>query len=139
MKRIYLLLLIAGPFSCKNQQTCNPSSPKRIQSIYMSNCGVASYLHEIEVKGLSLKCDSVTIITLINNYINSNLSDTPINIIDMFSSKQNFDIGETLSQPNEYYKERVVRIYFDQNTNHIKTFEFFDEGITIYKGNVWKR
>ncbi len=104
----------------------------------MSNSGIVSYLHEVEIKGLSLKCDSATIMALINDYVKDNLGDTPIQIIELYRSKQNFDIGETLSQPNEYYYDRVIRVSFDQSTNHPSTFEFFEDGKTIYKGNAWK-
>ncbi len=105
----------------------------------MSNCGIVSYLHEVEIKGLSLKCDSAIVMTLINDYIKDNLSDTPIQLIEMYRSRHNFDIGETLSQPNEYYNDRVIRVSFDLSTNHPSTFEFFEDGETIYKGNAWMR
>jgi hypothetical protein len=137
-RTIFLLLFIIGYFSCTNQQICNPKAPKKIQSIYMSNCGLVSYAHEIEMNGLTLNCDSITVMNLINDYIKFNLSDTPIQVIDIFRSRRNFDIGETLSQPKEYRNDCVIRIYFDYTINHPDSFVFFDDGKIIYSGNNWK-
>lgn len=105
----------------------------------MSNNDVVSYSHEVELKGVSLDCDSTLIITAINNYLESNSDDMPISDVQVFSSMRNYDSGESLSQPKEYWDDLVVSVYLDTATYKPKSFVFYSSGRKIYEGKKWKQ
>lgn len=139
MQKIFLGFWILSCCSCANGKPCNTGTPKQIQTIFGSNNGEVSYSHEIEVKGASFGCDSASIMGAIKKYIELNPSDTPIRDITVFKSMENFDKGESLSQPKAYYDDQVITVYFDEETNSPKSFAFYDGGHKVYEGNRWKQ
>jgi len=139
MYKTFLALLLLSFFSCNVNKPCTPETPKKIQSIYLSDNNVESYLHEIEISNVSLKCDSTIVMTLINSYIESNMIDNPISGIAVFKSTKHFDSGESLSQPESYYDDQLMSVYFDESSGHPKHFIFYNNGKIIYKGDKWVR
>ena len=137
MRDLFLVFLILCCFACNDAEPCNPGEPKGIQTIYLSNNGAVSYLHEIEVAGISLKCDSTTVMSLVNRYMAANANDTPISQIEIFRSMKHFDSGESLSQPEEYGDDRVFEISFEKKTLQPKSFVFYDDGRQIFEGDRW--
>lgn len=139
MQNIVLAFLILSCLSCRSKETCNLGAPLRIQSIYGSNNGVVSYSHEVQLKGVSLKCDSTSIMAAINKYLESNSKDMPVSDVQVFSSRENYDSGESLSQPKEYWNDLVVSVHLDTATNKPESFVFYSSGRKIYEGKRWKQ
>lgn len=138
MRRFFWAFLILSLSACTSNEPCSPGQPKRIQTIYLSNNGEISYLHEIGIEGVSLNCDSTTVMSLINDYMASNVDKMPIAQIQIFKSMEHFDSGESLSQPKEYLHDRVLTVYLDKITNLPESFAFYDDGPTIWEGKRWK-
>ena len=139
MQKIVLAFLFLVCLSCKSREACNLGTPSRIQTIYGSNNGVVSYSHEVELQGVTLNCDSTSIITAINNYLEYNSDDMPISDVQFFSSRRNYDSGESLSQPKEYWDDLVVSVYLDTATNKPESFVFYSSGRKIYEAKRWKQ
>jgi hypothetical protein len=139
MQKIFLFFLVLNFWSCVNNEPCNPSSSRLIQVLDGSNNGVVSSSHHIEVQGISLNCDSTTVMGIIDGYILADTSNIPIYSIRIFKSREHFDEGETLSQPHEYFEDQVIEVYFDEATKLPRSFGFYDRGRKIFEGNTWKR
>jgi hypothetical protein len=139
IRMVLSLFFIASVSSCTSEAPCNPGMPKKIQTIYLRNNQEVSYVHEVEIKGISLRCDSATVMSIVSNYIASTTDKLPIDQIQLFKTSENFDQGESLSQPAAYLHDRVITIYFNRVDGSPNEFAFYDEGPIIYQGPRWKR
>ena len=138
MRKSFLIPIVLTFCSCVNKEPCNPGSPQQIQQLDGSNGGVVSSSHHIVVEGISLNCDSSTVMNIIKSYIETDTSNIPVSDIWIFKSKKHYDEGETLSQPKEYFDDEVMEVYFDEATHKPERFVFYDGGRKFYEGNRWK-
>lgn len=140
MVRFFVSLSIMFSLSCSNSQHCKPAAPQKFLTIEMSKNGSVSYQHHILIQGLSKKCDSLTVMSAVNNYLISRSSDTPISSVAVYNSTKHFDSGETLSQAKEFFADCVVEVWFDQTSGRPKQFIFSNNnGETDYEGVRWKQ
>jgi len=138
MVRILVPCLFTLCFSCANNQHCKPETPQKLFAIRLEDNGSVSYQHNILIEGITKNCDSITVMSAIKSYVENNSSDTPILNVAVFNSTENYDRGETLSQPKEFYGDCVVEVWFDLPTGKPESFSFFynsDKG--KYKGVRW--
>jgi hypothetical protein len=136
MQKIFFLFFLI--WSCSVPK-CEPQRPETIQTIYGSNDGDVSYDHEVLVRGITKKCDSATVMTIVRKYVQAQSQNVPIHSVQIFQSKEHFDIAETLSQPRSYYADCVVWVFLNRQTAEPKEFRFYDNnGDVSYEGTRWK-
>jgi hypothetical protein len=139
---IGLLLFVFLCFSCFHKEDdCNLSKPSKIISIQGKNNEKISYKHLVLVEGLDKRClDSITGMRIVDNYIKSQDKDLPIRRIQLFNSIDNFDQGETLSQPKSFYGDCLVEILLDTVKLTPIGFTFYSSsGMVTYEGSSWKK
>lgn len=106
-----------------------------IQAIVGCNGDNCSYYHEVLCPGLEYEClDSTSIMQLVNDYVANTTIHTPISEILIFNSIENFDEGETLSQPKAYFDDMVISIQLPNMYNSDTIFTFHYSG---FKGKFW--
>jgi hypothetical protein len=72
--------------------------------------------------------------TLVKEYIETNVSNTPIYSINIFNSIEEFDPGESLSQPAEYFEDLILSIQLPNEYHRDTIFEFMQSG---HSGATW--
>jgi hypothetical protein len=136
MQKIFLLFFL---FSSCSVPKCEPHRAETIQIIPGSNNGDVSYHHELYVPGITKNCDSAIVMTIVRAYVQGQRQNIPISSVQIFRSKENFDMGETLSQPYAYYADCVVWVFLNGQTARPEEFYFFDNnGKVSYEGTRWK-
>lgn len=91
------------------------------------------------MEGFTSSCmDSAKVFTLIAKYIDT-CGYKPVAGITILKSKSGYDVGETISQPKKYSKNRVLTVYFVQGSIIPSEFYFYKNGKTIYEGRNWLR
>lgn len=143
IKYFILYATILSAITCSNTNNCNADIFEKVEKLYsipLDNNGKLSYQHLILIEKLERRClDSSITLRAIDAYIEGMNDEKPVASIEIFNSKEGFDIGETLSQPKEIYKNCLVTIWFDPNTGKAYKYLFYDrDGDVAYEGPLWK-
>lgn len=136
MVRVTILFSITLCFACSRDYNCKPGLPRKFHTVPLTHGSDVSYQHYIELNGLSKRCDSAIVMSAINEYIDSNRSETSVSSIAIFNSAENFDRSESAGQPKELYGDCVVEIWLEEPIR----FVFYDDnGNVTYQGRQWMR
>lgn len=138
--RLLLLIAFLQNMMCTSANKCEFKSVKHILTIPLGYDESTSYVHYIFLEGISRKCnDSALLVQTAQKYIRSLTEGKPVSRVYILNSIEDFDKGESLSQPKSLYGSCLVSIKFDKTLIVPVNFEFFNRnGEVSYDGMLWK-
>lgn len=129
MGRQSTIVIILGflLFGCGNEKKCKPAVKREIMSIPI---GVGDNELEFEIFLLmdnerNCQFDSVSLISVVQEYIKRDSLQRKIFQVDIFLSDENFDLGETLSQDwSKLREDRIAEIVYDSSGN-LENYKYY--------------
>ncbi|MEZ4827681.1 MAG: hypothetical protein R3C61_15575 [Bacteroidia bacterium] len=121
---------------CINQNICSLKKVKRLQtweSQYVD--GTKAYLHEVLIEGYHRPCmDSLDMVRLSLNYLDTVSLDTPIFAIRFYSSDKDFEYGEISPDPFWIEDDVLIQTMISRD-GKVNKFLFFDKNFqSLYHG-----
>ena len=139
MKKFFLILLIIVSQSCKKKMDdCNFKSIETIFYTQSASGGHTSYLHAVLITDFCTHCrDSMTLVNIAIKYKDTVGNGKPCDVVNLYSSKDDFIPNETSQILSDINKSCLVSIWFKGDKPY--RFNFYNsEGKDIYTGPYWK-
>ena len=122
-----VIILVFLLFGCGNEKKCKSAVKREIMSI---PTGVGDNELEFEIFLLmdnerNCQFDSVSLISVVQEYIKRDSLQRNIFQVDLFLSDENFDLGETLSQDwSKLREDRIAEIVYDSSGN-LENYKYY--------------
>ena len=133
---VFAFLISLEISGCVNHNICSLKKIKCLQtweSQYVD--GTETYLHEVLIEGYHRPClDSLDIVRLSLNYLDSVSLDTPIFAIRFYSSDEDFEYGEISPNPFWIEDDLLVQTMISRE-GKVEKFHFFNKNFQqLYHG-----
>ena len=133
---IVMTLIIVG---CK-EKPCIYTRPELIISERTAIDKNEVYWDYVLSNDLGWNClDSTQIVDMLKSYLNTQIDNKKIYGISLLNKLEDYDPGESLSQPPSFFRNIMLDVYFDTATLNPQKFIFYDRSHkVVFKGGHWK-